>query len=100
MVGEVALWGTEEEEFCDTAGEDGRAGVGHFRELKERGSVRGCGVGAGVGVGVARSRDNEQGVGVGVGVDQTASALTPERFVLICDIIRLCRGEFACTFWT
>ena len=52
--------------------------------------------GCGVGVGVAQSRGNKPGVGVGV--DQTASTPTPERFFLICDIICLCGGEFACTF--
>ena len=62
-------------------------------------SNQGCGVGVGAGVGVARGRGNEPGVGAGVGVDQTASTPTPERFVGICDIICICRGGFACTFW-
>ena len=47
----------------------------------------------------SESPGNEPLVGVGVGVDQTALTPTQERFVLVCNINRLCGGEFACTFW-
>ena len=49
-----------------------------------------------VGVGVAWNRG--KGPGVGVGVDQIASTPTPKRFISICDMICLCRGDFGCTF--
>ena len=48
----------------------------------------------GCGVGVIQSCGNEPGVRV----NQTASTLTPERFVWVCDVVYLCRGEFACMF--
>ena len=55
--------------------------------------ILGCGVGVGAGVGVVQSRGNEPGVRAGVGVDQTASTPIPERFIGICDIICICRGD-------